>query len=245
MPGSTDFLPHTDSGLLSWSQNFLDRISSVSGPYGLSPAQITSYTDAHNAYNNALTAATQDVTRTPVSIGVKNERRSELKELARELVAFIQGMPDTTNEDRLELQITVRDYEPTPVPVPDAAPIVIIENSSGTYVDIRLRDLAAPDSRAKPSGVTGATIFSAFGATAPDLADVEAWTFRGNVTRTLTTLDFAGAASGTTVWITAFWYNSKGESGPPTQPVSVQIPGQAAQQSSQNLQFPEGLQEAA
>ncbi|MGI9013965.1 MAG: hypothetical protein ACR2GY_06930 [Phycisphaerales bacterium] len=241
------FPPTRDADLLLWSTSFATKINALqpAGAYGLTPQQCTDYQTANDLFASKLALAASTASNSTQNVIAKADAREALVAMARALVAIIQSNPATTNEERAHLEIPVRDAEYTPVPPPDTAPVLTIEDTFGTYIDIRLRDLAAPDSRGKPAGVAGATIFSAFGITAPDLADVEAWTFRGNVTRTLTTLDFAGAASGTTAWLTAFWYNSKGESGPPTQPVSVQIPGQAAQQSSQNLQFPEGLQEAA
>ena len=228
MPLTTDFLPRREADLVAWASNFNSRLvaGGPGGAYGLTIEQVGEYTAAYTAFSTAWTAANQNSTRTPDAIQTKNDAKAALIAISREFAGYIQRNPATTNTERSTLQITVPDPEPTPVEVPNTAPIIIIEEANGTLVNIRLRDAANPDSRAKPQGVIGVTLLTAYGATPPDLADTDAWTFRGNVTRTLTAIDFTSAPSGTTAWITGFWFNTKAESGPPTQPVSVQIPGQ-------------------
>ncbi|MGI9013706.1 MAG: hypothetical protein ACR2GY_05580 [Phycisphaerales bacterium] len=223
-----NWLPMTDSGLLAWSANFVARLATGGlEPYGLDSDQVTAYNALHNTYDADLTASQQDVTRTPVVIGNKNRAKEDLIEDARSLVAYIQGNPATTDEQRQELQIPIRDTEPTPVPVPQTAPIIDIVSASVTNVTIRLRDFDNPTRRGKPDDVAGASVLTAISPTAPSLNDPSAWTWQGNTTRTKETLGFPTAQSGDTVWITAMWYNPRAETGPPTLPVGVQIPGQS------------------
>lgn len=250
MTNTRDYLPQTDSGLRDWAANFNARIVAEGGgagsAWGISQIQIVNYTNAFNTYDAAYVAANENSTRTPPAIQAKNNAREALEALSRELVAIVQINPAMTDQIRSELQITIRDTEPSPAPIPANGPQISILSTVGSLVKIRLRDVDNPDSRAKPEGVYGATVMTAFGAAPPLLSDSSAWTLRGTTTRTLTTLEFPDAPSGTTAWITAFWLNTRGEASPPTLPVSVQVPGQL-QAESESLQFPEdeGLSEAA
>ena len=60
------------------------------------------------------------------------------------------------------------------------------------------------------------------GPTAP--VENDEWKFAANTTRTTISIPFGPSATGDTVWITAFWSNSRDESGPAAAPVSVNLP---------------------
>jgi hypothetical protein len=76
--------------------------------------------------------------------------------------------------------------------------------------------------RGKPANVRGATTFSYVGEQPPP--DVEGWKFETSVTRTELYLDFPTTLpSGTKVWLTAFRFNSKSESGPACPPVVSRV----------------------
>lgn len=245
----SSYLPTREADLLIWAANLNARLAADSLRYGVSLTMQTDYAALFSAFSAAYTAANEDITRTPVTIQVKNTAKQNLLDGSngiREIVDFVQGNPATTDEMRQELQITVPDPTNTPVPVPSTAPVIQIVRASGTYVTINLRNAETPDSRAKPFGVAAAAVLTAFGPVAPDLSDKSAWTWQGNVTRPHeVTLEFPGAPSGMTVWITSIWQNTRGETGPPSQPISAQIPGQAGGAQTLTLTDEEEMQEAA
>ena len=73
-------------------------------------------------------------------------------------------------------------------------------------------------------GVKGASIFRYIGENAPN--SVEGWTFAGNTTKTVYEVTLpAETPAGSKVWITAYWFNGKMQSGPAATPVSIHIPG--------------------
>jgi len=223
------YLPTRESDLVNFSTNFNARLvaGGPGGAYGLSAPTIAAYTALHDAWIAAYTAAVQDITRTPVTIQAKDDAKEALINGAngiRQLVNIIQHNPATTNEERAELQITVPDVEPSPVPVPAFAPGVDIVSSSGRTARIRLHDTENPTRRGKPDGVVGATVFSFIGDEAP--ADIDSWEFEGNTRNNIVEVEFpAETPNGATVWFTAFWRNTRDEAGPPSAPVSTNIPG--------------------
>ncbi|MFN3167227.1 MAG: hypothetical protein ACE37H_09220 [Phycisphaeraceae bacterium] len=225
------YLPVKDADLLTWSQNFLDRLGADPAGYGLTVEQAAAYGTAQSAYADAFALANQSTTRTPASVQAKNTARVALVTLIRELVDICQAWPGMTNDKRAELQITVRDNTPTPVPVPEEAPNIDILSVSGYTIMLRLHN-GDSTSRAKPEGVKGATLFSFVGDAPP--TDLSAWKFEGNVTTTtrLAVTVPGTVAAGSKVWLTSFWFNTRAESGPATQPVSTNIQGGGLSQAA-------------
>jgi hypothetical protein len=76
--------------------------------------------------------------------------------------------------------------------------------------------------------VNGAAVFTYVGATPP--ADTSDWTFVGNTARTSFDVELpATMPAGATMWITAFWFNPRKQSGPAATPTSVGNPGGIAE----------------
>lgn len=221
-----DYLPAREADLLNWSNNFDALITADPAAVGLDLAQATAFAALNATWAAAFATATDPSTRGPSATVAKLTAKDAMTENARFLAGIVQAAPGVTAQQIFDLGLTVRDTEPTPVPVPVSAPGIEIISSVGRAVRIRLRDVLNPDSRAKPDGVVSAAVMSFLGSDPPAPTDMAAWTFEGVTTRTLTNINFDPTVpSGATAWLTAVWYNTTGESGPPTAPVSVQIPG--------------------
>jgi hypothetical protein len=224
------FLPRTDAGLLAWSLNFDNKITADPTIYGLTVGQATAYDSLHQAFAEAYNTANTPVTRTPPSIVAKRDAKRALVAEARKLAAIVQAFPGTSNTMRSELGLTVRDDEPTPVPPPSESPEIDIVSAVLRTVRVRMHNEKTLGRRGKPHGVQGATVLSYIGPVPPAPEDIHLWKFEGNTTRTSFELQFPSSAPpGTTVWITAFWYNPRGESGPATPPVYTILPGSLQQ----------------
>lgn len=222
------YIPSREADLVTWSTNFDSKIAATPTAFGLTAGQATAYTALHGAFFTAYTTANDPRARTPVTIEEKNLAKQALINGAggiRALVGIIQNFPALTNAQRIDLGITVPDVDPTPVPVPEFAPDIDIVSTMGRTVRIRLHDSQAPPgTRAKPDGVSGATVFSFVGDEPP--ADIAQWQFQTNTTRTVVDIEFpATVENGAQVWFTAFWRNPRDESGPATTPVTTHIPG--------------------
>jgi hypothetical protein len=223
MAASTSFLPNTDSGLLAWSANFNTLITATPTAYGLTAALATAYGTLHTAYSTALAAADPAI-RTKASIATKNAARNALKADARLLADLVQGTASVTNAQKLALGLTVRSA-PSPIPPPADAPGLTVLSTNAWTVKIRLSDTSSTAKRGKPPGVSGSAIFTFVGATPP--ADIGSWQFEGNTGRT-NKIDVVfpnTLAAGSKVWLTAFWFNGRKQSGPACTPVGANLPG--------------------
>jgi hypothetical protein len=223
---ASDFLPKRESELLTWSTNFSLKITAAPTDYGLVAAQATAYAALHSTFSAAYLAANDPSTRTPSSIVAKDTAKDALIANARSLARIVQATPTVTDEQKSDLGLTVRDVGPSPINPPADAPGMDIVSAVVRTVKIRLHDSANPTRRGKPAGVAGASVFSYVGATPP--AEIASWKFEGNTTRTVVDVEFAAdVASGATVWLCAFWYNPRAQSGPACAPVSTNLPGGA------------------
>ena len=220
---SESYLPKREADLVTWSNNFESLVRVNFAQYGVTTAQATAYTALNTAWRNAYQAANDNSTRTPSSITTKNTAKANLIDGPggiRELVAIIQGFPGTTNTMRSDLEITVRDFEPTPVPAPADPPQITIASVIGRTVKIRLRDINNPDRRAKPEGVQSAAVLWFVGEEPP--STLLGWNLAGNASRTNYEVEFpATVEPGAKVWITAYWLNPRSESGPAATPVNT------------------------
>jgi hypothetical protein len=220
----SDFLPTRDGDLLTWSVNFNAKINATPTDYGLTAGQATAYTTLHDAFATAFQTASDPLTRSPANIVAKDGAKAALITSARQLAGIIQKYPGTTDFMRSELGLTVKDAEPSPIPPPADAPQLDVVTVSGRTVRIRLRDVANPTRRGKPAGVSGASVFSYVGATPPP--DVAAWKFEGNIGVTKVDVTFPTTVEpGAQVWLTAFWFNPRKQSGPACTPVTTYLAG--------------------
>lgn len=213
------FLPNADAALLAWSLNFSTRITATPTAYGLTAALATAYSTAHTSFATAL-AGCDPSERSKVATEAKNQARTNLKTQARLLAKLVEGTATVTNAQKLELGLNVR-AQPTPIPAPSVSPGIDIVSVSGRSVRLRLHDATTPRRR-KPAGVKGASVFSFIGTTPP--GEAAGWTFEGSTTENVFDITFPeGTAPGTTVWMTAFWFNPTAQSGPAAEPISTMV----------------------
>jgi hypothetical protein len=210
------FPPSKEAGLLSWSSQFSNKITALPTAYGLVAGQATAYAALHAAYSAAYAAANNSNTNSKQAIMAKNQAKQALlygPGGAWELVDICQAWPDMTDALRGELNIRVPDNEPTPIPPPEFPPLLWIESTSGRTMKIKLRDKENSDRRGKPTGVQGATVLYFVGENTP--ADPSQWMFLLNESRTQFFADIPPVVPvGSRVWITAFWFNNRKQSGP-------------------------------
>lgn len=219
-----NYLPTREADYALWQKNFDALITATPTAYGLTTGQATEYDTLFIAWTSAYNIASTPSTRTPSAIQAKNDAKAALTEETRKLVKIIQGYPNTTNEMRVDLGITVPDVEPTPVPQPEFAPSLTIVSVMGRTVKIRLRDVENPDRRGKPTGVQGATVLSYVGEEPP--ADPGDWSWSFNTSKTVDEVTFpATVAAGSKVWITAVWFNARKQNSPAAAAQSTNISG--------------------
>ena len=115
------------------------------------------------------------------------------------------------------------DVDPSPIPVPTEVPELDVLSVAGRTVRIRLHNENTLSVR-KPAGVKGATIFSFVGEDAPE--DISLWKFEMSTAKTTVDITFPiTVEAGSKVWLTAFWFNPKLQSGPACLAVPTWVQG--------------------
>lgn len=219
---ATEYIPSREAELVTWSNNFNARINATPAVYGLTAKQATAYGILHVAFVSAFQTANDPITRSPSNIIAKKMAMNALKQEARMLARIVQAWPGVTAEQRSELGLTVRNAGPTPIPVPTESPEMDVVSVSGHVVRIRLHASSSSSRRGKPAGVAGASVFSFVGETPS--TDISEWKFEGNITRTNMDVVFSPeVAPGSKVWLAAFWFNPKLQSGPASSPMSTNV----------------------
>lgn len=80
------------------------------------------------------------------------------------MTRFVQGYIKTTDADRANMGITVRDNSLSPSPAPTTRPLVRVDTSQRLLHTLRFSDESTPTRRRKPHGVLGAEVWVALAA---------------------------------------------------------------------------------
>ena len=220
---ATTYLPTREAQLLSFSQNMSVKLVADPSGFGLIEKDATDYQAAQSAFAAAYALLQDPETRNTPNVADKNTKKQALIESTRSLVKIMQAWPGMTNMKRQELQITVPDVEPSPVPVPTTMPRITILSTLGRTVQFKVNDVDETR-RGKPPEVASAFIYRWIGADPP--SDLQQWHFEGASTQVLQSLTVpADTAAGSPIAITALWVNRKMQPGPACTPVILNIPG--------------------
>jgi hypothetical protein len=213
-------LAKTDGDLLRFAQNFSTLFAIDPTQYGGTPAMSASLATKVDDFQAKLAACDPGV-RNKVATLQKSNSRDSLVSALRLLFNLVNAQANVTDSMKAELGMTVRS-RPTRIPPPAFSPVIDIESVDGWTVYAKIH---GPDDagRGLPAGCDGISIFSFTGGDeAP--TDPSRYKFEANTTKTKVAIAFPETlAPGTKVWLTAFYYNERKESGNACSPVSATI----------------------
>jgi hypothetical protein len=214
-------VPTLDAALAQWSTNFNNLGTATPGDFGLSAPQMAIYTPLHTSYISAYDAAKVQGAKSKSLVIAKNDAKWALIPYARELYQMIQANSSVTNENKLLIGVAVRDTEPTPTPPPAQSPLLTVLSVNGRQVRLKLEDRLFTNTRRRPANAVGAAIFTFVGVTPPPIG-APGWSPEGQTGKTTVTVQFPDTVEpGTSCWLTAVWYNRRGEWSPQCEPVQT------------------------
>lgn len=216
-----DFIPARDAELDAWLLNFKTLVTADPTAYGLITANATALSTAYANWHAAYVTASDPSTRTPVAVAEKNGEKLVAKALFREIAAYVRGNPTVPDANKLALGIRLVDPVPTPIPPPTTRPVVGLQFAGPLSQTLVWADETTPLKRAKPAGVAGVLLYKSVGTVAA--TDPAQATFDGLYTRTPQAITFEASQQGKVCTYFARWTNSKGEEGPWSTPLVVNV----------------------
>jgi len=151
------YMPTAERAYLDWSANFIDVVNQHKADWAIPAAKVTEMQTLQTEIEALhIKCASNEGTRTDTR--AKNEKIAALKHKQEALVAQLQAADYMTDPWRLDLGITVRDDEPTPVNAPEDPPEWNVQNSGYLKLRFEIR-LKGEEKAAIPPGFNGAVIF--------------------------------------------------------------------------------------
>ena len=211
-----DYLPAAQGPLLSWSQNLYYKLTAAPADFGATPEEVAPFATAQEAFKAAMATTNNPSTRTGPATQEKNLKKKAMIETIRPLVAAIQASPVMTDTKRDELQIPIRDDQPTPVPVPAEMPVLNVTSVSGRLINLQL--LNKDMEKRRPTGAKQVYLYWFAGPNPSE--NLQAWRFEGSSTLLNPQIVVnEDVVPGTKIWLTAQWVNPTGRTGPACAPV--------------------------
>lgn len=216
-----NYLPSQENALDAWLNNFKTLIAASPTTYGLVAGDATALTAAFTSWHAAFLAATNPPTRTKSTVETKNIQKANILGLVRNYAATIRANIAVAPGAKIDLGLHVKDVMPTPVPPPATQPVLTITEPMRGAQALKIRDAVGGDRRAKPAGAAGVLLFRNVGTEA--VTDYNQCAFMIFSGKTDLMAEFAPADNGKVATYFARWTNSKGEMGPWSPGVSMQI----------------------
>jgi hypothetical protein len=209
------YMPRPDGNFSAWANHYYEAVKKFYDSQGLDPDLLTPLMKALETWNAQYPAHVRAQAAAEAARQAKDAARAALEKEVRPVTNFVQGYPKTTNADRAEMGITVRDTSPSPAPAPSSRPLAIVDVGGRLTHQLRLVDESTPTRRARPAGVLGAEVWvKLVDADSPAPTDPAALTFLTMTTKPSFRAEFKAGEGGKTAVYMARWVNTRGEKGP-------------------------------
>jgi hypothetical protein len=211
-------IPTKDSLLAGWSANADALLTATPGDFGSDAAQALQFhnlnvlwTDAYNAVVAARASGSQTMPLTQA----KDTAKANFLRFAREIYANCQNSLTCTDANKAALGVVVKKTTQTPKPVIAFPPTLKVMSVFGRQVRLSITN---GDSKAKPFGAAGCSVYSFVGDVAPTTA--EGWIPEGTVMRNQVIVLLPDTvAPNTKVWFCAAYFNTRGIASPACTPI--------------------------
>jgi hypothetical protein len=213
--GTSNYIPRPDGNFAAWANHYYDAVEKWYSVQGFDKELLAALKKALDTWQSLYPAHVTAQQRAEGARQAKDQARAELEREIRPVTNFVQGYPKTTNADRAEIGITVRDTSPSPAPAPTSRPLALVESPARLTHQLRLVDESTPTRRARPAGVLGAEVWvKLVDADQPAPTDPAALTFLTMTTKPSFRAEFKAGEGGKTAVYMARWVNTRGEKGP-------------------------------
>ncbi len=216
-----NYIPDSDPQFDDWVKQFVDYVTVNFAAIGLTSTDVTELTSASADWTTDYTAHKNAQAAAMAASQKKKVSHENFEKIIRALVVRIQANATVTKDQKAALGITIPKESKTPTPVPSTRPMADVDNKNRLQHIINFFDEGNQKSKAKPAGVRGCEIWCKIGGTPP--ADASELKYLATDTSTPYIAHFEGADAGKTVHYMLRWVNTRGETGPWSETISVTI----------------------
>ena len=220
------YIPPQDGAFDGWLLNFSTLITANPTDYGLVAGDATAIAAQYTAFNAAYVAATDPVTRTPVTVAAKDTARFAAEAVVRPYAQQVANDPSVSDALKTGLGLNLHGTPPTPIPAPVVAPSLSIVSAAVGVHRVIARNPDTPTSKKMPPGVIGVRVYRSV--TQPAPASLEDSSLLDQRTKQPMQISTAGIASGVVVTYRAAFVTRSGpggiaQVGPMSDPVTLAV----------------------
>ncbi|MDX6693826.1 MAG: hypothetical protein QOF02_1429 [Blastocatellia bacterium] len=218
-----DYIPDSDADFDLWRSSFDKYLKDNLASLGLVAGDIATLNALQTAWGSTFGDYLSKRAQVDAALQAKTNSRLELEEAIRALVRQLQADPNTTNEQRAGLGVTVPDTTRTRVSIPTSIPTGQIDTSLPLQHSVDFRDALTPNRKAKPEGCKGCQVWYFIGEQPP--VSIDDYKYAATDTSTPYVLHFGLEDAGKTVHYRLRWVNTRDEPGPWSEPITATITG--------------------
>ena len=217
-----DYIPHGDSDLIEFADNFITKTDGKEADYGLTAADTTAISALRTNFAASYAENNSKQIDARASRQKKDGDHKSLASRLRESAQVVQKHSGTTDEMRVGLRLPVKDSEPSNIGEPATVPVAEIDTSVKLRHEISFYNEGS-ESKAKPDDVRGAEIWCRIGGEAT--MNEDDYRYLGTDTASPYLAVHKAENIGKQAHYLLRWANEKGEPGPWSAPYSATITG--------------------
>jgi hypothetical protein len=134
------YIPLRDDDFFNWQGNFVNLVVANATAWGIPPAEVTALTDRQTEFEPLYTTAQNKTTRNRADVlAFRQSRKIYEKEIRALAKSYLMFNHLVTDEDRMDMGLTIRDTEPSPHPAITDVPIIGLKGLGGGDIEVRCR----------------------------------------------------------------------------------------------------------
>lgn len=221
MSKKSDYIPRSDADFDVWQENIVTKLKNDKNKFALSNESDAELTTLQTEWQTRNSAHLNAKAAAAAASAAKDEIRDQFENALRRQVQTTQNTPGVTNADRAQLQITIRDTQPTAPAEPQTRPVAQVNTSQRLRHKLSVTDELTPTSRSKPQDASYYEVWVKVGGNAP--VGASELRFLDTSTTSSFVAEYDGEDAGKTAHYMLRWVNSRKEKGPWSQTVSATI----------------------
>jgi hypothetical protein len=138
--GGKKYIPTTDDNFFNFQGNLVNIVVINAPAWGIPAPSVAALVARRASFEPLYTTAQDKTTRNRADVlAFRQSRKLYEKEIRIFVKAWLMFNPLVTDEQRMEMALTIRDIEPTPRPKIATVPIIGLKAVGGGSIEVRAR----------------------------------------------------------------------------------------------------------